>query len=133
MSVLYQGPLFNQSGWLILSISYIIFSLEQIIHDIPTWYNISFKTNLVIIYSNDEVLKCETVYSLKFIHLIAMASTLYLSSTKRNWSMANTFNNKVIIPLFGFRIFAVCFIMVIKGNHWIVSFIEVGQYKSLSW
>ena len=45
--------------------------------------------------------------------------------------MGNTFNNEGISPLFGFRIFAVFSVMVRKGNHLIVSFIEVGQYKSL--
>ena len=75
---------------------------------------------------------------LNLIHLIAMepttlSSSLCLSSNKRNWNTANNFNNEVISPLFGFSIFAVCSIMAKKGNQWIVSFIEVVQYKSLSW
>ena len=72
------------------------------------------------------------------IHLIAItlttfSSSYYLSSNKRNWNISNTFNNEVISPLFGFIIFAVYYIMVRKGNHLIVYFIEVVQYKLLSW
>ena len=70
---------------------------------------------------------------LQLIHLIAMDSTLALSSIKHNSKIANTFNNGVISPCFGSRIFAVCSITLRKGNHWIVSFIVVGQYKSLKW
>ena len=46
--------------------------------------------------------------------------------------MANTFNIKGISPLFGFRILKVYYIMVRKGIHLIVYFIEVGQFKLLS-
>ena len=46
--------------------------------------------------------------------------------------MANDFNNDKIIPLFVFIIFSVFSIMVGKGNQFIVSFIFVGQYESLS-
>ena len=78
------------------------------------------------------------MYLLQLLHLIAMASTTFfsslcLSSNKRNWNMANTFNNEGSSPLFGLRIFSVCSIMVRKGNQLIVSFIEVGQYNSISW
>ena len=45
--------------------------------------------------------------------------------------MANTFNNEVIGILFSLRMFTVLYIMVIKGNRLIVSFIEVGQYEFL--
>ena len=107
--------------------------MDHIIHDIPAWCNILFNTNLVNISSHVEVPKYKPVYFLQLIPLIATASTLYLSWIKINTNMENTFNNEVIIPLFGFRIFSVCSIMVRKGNHWIVSFIVVGQYKSLSW
>ena len=86
----------------------------------------------MIIYSNVEVPKYKLVSFLQLIHLIDMACTLYLYSIKLNSNMANTFNNEGICPLFGFIILAVCSIMAIKGNHRIVSFIEVGQYKLLS-
>ena len=133
MAVLYQGPLFNQSWWLILSISYFISLLDMIIHDIPTWCNTAFNTHLVIISSNGEVLKNKPVGFLQLIHLIAMASNLSQSSNKRNSNMANTLNNEGIIPLFGFRILVLCSLMARKVNHWIVSFIVFFQYKSLSW
>ena len=138
MYVLYQGPLFNQSGWLLFSVSYFISLLDQIIHDIPTWCNIAFNKNLVIISSIVEFIKYKPVSLLQLIHLISIISTTFPSSSsllsnKRNWNMENTVNNEVISPLFGFRIFAVCSTTVIKGNHWIVSFIEFGQYKLLSW
>ena len=127
MDVLYQEPLFNQSWWLLLSISYFISSLDQIIHDLPTWCNLAFNTNLVIIYSDVKVFKYKHVYFLKLILLIAMDSNLSLSPIKHNSNMSNTLNNEVILPLFGFIIFAVCSIMVRKRNHLIVSFIVVGQ------
>ena len=133
MYVLYQGTIFNQSGWLIFSISYFIFLLDNIIHNIPTWCNIAFNTNLVIISSNVEFIKYKPVYFLQCIHLVDMASTSYLSPFKRNWNMKKNLNNEEIIPLSGIRIFAVCSIMSRKGNHCIVYFIEVGQYKFLSW
>ena len=65
--------------------------------------------------------------------LIAWASNLSLSSIEINSNIANAFNNEGVIPLFGYRILAVCSIMVRKGNHWIVSLIVVGQYKLLPW
>ena len=138
MSLLYQGTLLNQLGWLLLTISYFISSLGHIIHNIPTWYNTSFNTNLVIISSSIEFLKYKLVSSLLLINLMDIISTNFpysysLSSNKLNWNMSNTFNNEVVSALFGFRIFTVCSIMVRKWDHWIVSFIEVGQYKSLSW
>ena len=68
------NDLFNQSGWLLSSISYFIFSLEQIIHDIPTWYNIVFNTNLVIISSNVEFIKYKPVSFLQLIHLTYIIS-----------------------------------------------------------
>ena len=128
MAVLYHGTVFNQSGWFFSLISYNILLLEQIIHDIPTWCNIAFNTNLVIIPSIVVSFTCNPVYLLWFIHLIAIESTtspssLRLSSNKRSWNMANNFNNEGISPLFGLSIFVVCSIMVRKGNHWIVSFI----------
>ena len=92
----------------------------------------------MIISSIVVFLKYKPVYSLQLIHLIYIISTTFtssscLSSNKSSWNMADTFNNEVISPLFEFVIFAVCYIMVIKGNQWIVSFIEVSQYKFLSW
>ena len=84
-------------------------------------------------FPNVEVLKYKPVPFLPLIHLISMASTLSLSSIKFNSNMANNFNTEVVRLCFGFIIFVVCYIMVIKENHWILSFILVGQYKSLSW
>ena len=55
------------------------------------------------------------------------------SPSKRNSNMANTFNNDEIIPIFVLIIFSVCSIMVIKWNHLIVYFIDVGQNSSRSW
>ena len=117
MDVLYQGPLFNQLGLLLLSIPYNISSLENIIHDIPTWCNTAINTNLVIVSSNVEVTKYKPVYFLQWIYHIYMAYTLSLSSIKRNSNMTNNFNNEEISPLFGFIIFSVCSIMARKGNH----------------
>ena len=133
MDVLYQGHLFNQSWWLILSISYFISSLDLIIHDMTTWFSIALNTNLVVIYSNVEVLINKPVGFLQLVHLISMASNLSLSSIKRNSNIANTLNNEGIIPLFGFKILAVYSIMVRKGNQSIVYSIVVGQYKLLLW
>ena len=133
MYVLYQGPLFNQSVLLLLSISYFIYLLEQIIHNIPTWCNIVFNTNLEIISSNVNVVKYKPVSFLQLIHLIDMTSTLFLSSIKLNSNMENTFNNEVIIPCFVFITFALCSIMVVKGDHIILSFVDVGNYMLLSW
>ena len=98
-----QVPLFNQLVWLLLSNQYLIYSLEQIIHNIPTWWNISFNTNLVIISSIVEFLKFKPVSLLQLIHLIAIISTTSpyfssLSPNKNNWNMANTFKNEGIIP-----------------------------------
>ena len=136
MYVLYHGTLFNQSEWLILSISYNIYLLDQIIHDIPTWCNIAFNTNLVTIYSIVVFLKYKPVSLLKLIHLISISPTTFpysfcLSSNKRNSNMENTSNNEGTSPLFGFRIFTVCSIISRKGNRWILYFIEVGQHKPL--
>ena len=110
-----------------------IFSLEHIIHDIPTWCNIIFNKNLAIISSNVQFIKYKPVSFLQLIHLIAIISTSYLSSNKSNWKMEKTLNKKLISHLSGFRIFAVCYIMARRGNQGIVSFIEVVQYKFLSW
>ena len=118
MDVLYQGTLFNQYLWLVLSISYFISLLDLIIHNMHIWCDIAFNTNLVIIYSNVEVLKYKPVSFLQLIHRIDMASNLSPSSIKRKSNMTNTFNNELISPCFGFRILAVCSIMV--RNHWIV-------------
>ena len=46
--------------------------------------------------------------------------------------MANIFNNDDISPLFYYILFAVCYIIVRKENHWIVFLIGVGQFSSLS-
>ena len=46
--------------------------------------------------------------------------------------MENIFINEGTSPLFGFIIISVFSIITKKGNHQIVSFIEVGQYKLLS-
>ena len=105
----------------------------MIIHDIPTWCNITFNTNLVTIYLNVEVPKNKPVYFLHLMHLIAMTPKFALSQIKRNLNMSNTFNNEVIIPLFVFLILAVRSIMARNVNQSIVSFIDVGQYESLSW
>ena len=75
---------------------------------------------------------------LQLLHLIAMAYTTFSSSefwswNKRNWNMEKTFNNRVIIPLFGLMVFSICSIMARKGNQLIVSFIEFWQYQLLSW
>ena len=107
--------------------------MDLIIHDISAWSNIAFNTNLMIISSNVEFNKYRPVSFLQLIHLIYMQSSFYLSPIKSNPNIANAFNNEGIISLFGFIILAVCSIMTRKGNHWILYFIDVGQYKSLSW
>ena len=123
MAFLYQGPLFNQSGWLLSPISYLIYSLVQIIHDKPTWCNIALNTNLEIISSNVIIHKYKPVSFLQLIHLIATTPTLSISLIKWNSNMAETFNSEVISPCFGFIIFSVCSIMARKGSHWIIYFI----------
>ena len=82
------------------------------------------------------ILKYKTVSLLKLIHMINIIYTTFpssscLSPNKLNRNMANIFDNEGIWHLFGFRIFVVCSIMLGKGNHWIVSFVKVGQYKLL--
>ena len=131
MSVLYQGSLFNQYWWLILSISYLISFMELIVHDIPKWNKISFNTNLVIISSYIEVPENKHVSFLQLIHLIAMTSKCSLSPIQRNSNMSNNFNVDKISPLFVFIRFSVCYIMARKGNQSIASFIDVGKYESL--
>ena len=111
---------------------YFISFFELIIHNIPTRCKIAFNTNLVIISSNVEVPENKPVSFLQVIYLLSMTSKCYLSPIKHNSKMANTLNNDTISPFFVFIIFAVCSIMVIKGNQLIVYFIDVGQYDSLS-
>ena len=122
------SKIFNQSVLLPLFISYNIYLLWQIIHDVPTWWNVAFNTNLVIISPNVEVPKYKPVYFLQLINLMALASSLYLLSIKRNSNMANTFNNEGISHLCGFRIFAVCSIMVRKGNHFLLRLSSTSRY-----
>ena len=78
MFLLYHGPLFNQSRWLLLVfISYSISWLELIIHDIPTWCNISFNKNLVTISSYTQVKlvsEFKPVSLLQWIHFIDTVS-----------------------------------------------------------
>ena len=98
----------------------------MIIHNIPTLFNISFNTNLVIISSNVEVPKNKPVYFFKLIHLISMTYKCSLLPIKRNLNMANIFNNDKIIPLFVFIRFSVCSVMLRTENQFIVSFIDIN-------
>ena len=70
--LLYNGPLFNQSRWLILLvISYSISWLELVIHEISTWCKISFNTYLVMTSSYSQVKEVsgfKPVYFLQLIH-----------------------------------------------------------------
>ena len=128
IDLLYQGTLFNQSQWLFLSISYFISWFVLVIHNIPTWSNIGFNTKLVIISSNVVFFKNIPVSLLQLIHLIDMTSDFSSSQFKRYSNMANTF----IRPIFFSIIFAVFSIMTRKGNHRIVSLIDVVQKSSPS-
>ena len=80
----------------------------------------------------------KSVSLLQYLHLITMAYTTFSSSLRchniyatETWQIPLIMKELVIYLVQGY--FAVCSIMERKGNHWIVSFIEVDQYGLLSW
>ena len=114
MDLLYPGLLLNQSWWLVSFISYSISRLELIIHDIPTWCNIAFNTNLVTISSYTPVKlvsESKPVYLLQLVRLIDKTPNSLFPRLKRISNMANIFNNDDIIPLFFCILCSVCSIM----------------------
>ena len=124
MFLLYHGPLFNQSRWLLsVFISYYISLLDLIIHDIPTWWNIAFNTSLVTISSYNQVKlvsKSKPVSLLQLIHFIDKASKSSSQKIKRISNMEDIFNNDDIRPWFSCILFALCPMMARKGNHCIL-------------